>query len=495
MRASFLAAVVLIGASCSSNGASAPTASTASTPSASTGSTAPGATPGTESSSVSSAAPTSSSLPPPSFQPGAADVGDSLYPGAGNGGYDVESYDLSLVWDPASGVLDGTATLDATATQDLSSFNLDLQSMDVSSVRVDGVVARFVHTGGELVVTPPSGLVASAVFTTTVVYSGIPGASSFGGWLRDGNGGVVAFGEPEVAAYWYPVNDHPLDKASYTIHISAPSELTVASNGTLIDQIDNGTTTTWTYSQPAPQASYLTTLAIGGYEIVDAGTSASGIPIRNVFPRDSVAKLTETFARQPAMIDVFENLFGPYPFDVYGALVLDNLGFGSALENQTLSVFTTGVTDESVQVHELAHQWFGDSVSLADWADIWLNEGFATYAELLWSESQDPAFNTSAEINQWRLQADLDQPITQLEPTLEGLFTASVYRRGAMLLHALRLEIGDKAFFETLRTYVKTYAYGNVTTADFIAIAEQTAGQQLDDLFDRWLNDVGLPTF
>ena len=185
----------------------------------------------------------------------------------------------------------------------------------------------------------------------------------------------------------------------------------------------------------------------------------------------------------------FAELFGPYPFEVYGALVVFD-DFRGALETQTLSVFSGrlfgGLAGELVVAHELGHQWFGDSLTPTTWRDIWLNEGFATYSEWLWQEISNPAFDID---DYARSLAESGRPVWPApgDPGPEGLFDSTVYNRGALTLHALRLTVGDDAFFKTLRTYAERFAYRNVTTADFVAVAEDVSGQDLADLFDAWL--------
>jgi len=398
-------------------------------------------------------------------------------------------------------------------------------------------------------------------------------------------------GEPYSASSWYPVNEHPLDKATYTLRITVDAEFVVGANGVLQDELTNDDgTVTYIWESADPMASYLVTLAIGDFEI-DRGESESGVPVRNYFavglPQDTI----EPFELQPAMIDYFESVFGPYPFEVYGSVVHD-FPIGFALETQTLSTFGRAFTGEGVVAHELAHQWFGNSVSLSQWQDIWLNEGFATYSEVLWIEHSQGTAAARARISALygnmaqaaapfdveKSQlvevtagleeiADLTVTRTQVErgfkalippdadpaiiddvladfpadgisgtelPTLiealpfeetritqrhfgefleaiglpelaattrvllgdpgpTNLFNGIVYQRGALTLHALRLQIGDEAFFDALRTYTDRYYNSNATTDDFIAIAEEISGQQLDNLFNQWLYAPALP--
>jgi aminopeptidase N len=429
---------------------------------------------------------------------GAAGFGDDYFPTYGNGGYDVGSYDIDLTWDPTSGTIEATTTITATATQDLSSFNLELSDLTATSIEVNGAPATFSAKGLELTVTSAELLAEGDEFTAVIAYGGEPKpqpgkAGIPGGWFRDPKRGVMVFGEPEGAASWYPVNDHPMDKALYTIRVTAPSDLTVAANGVEKSRTVAGANTVWEFAPKFPQSSYLTTIVIGDYTVVDGGTSASGVPIRNVFPNDRVTELTKAFDTQPQMIDVLESWFGPYPFEVYGSAVADNIQIGGALEVQTLSLYDSYATDELIIVHELAHQWYGDSVGLVKWQDIWLNEGFASYSEQLWQESLDPTYDITAdfELTASQMGSELDLPPG--DPGAVDLFAGSVYIRGGMTLHALRLAIGDDNFRTLLQTWSSTYEYGSATTDQFIAMAEKISGQQLDALFEEWLFTRGLP--
>jgi aminopeptidase N len=434
------------------------------------------------------------------FEPGAPGVGDSLYPRFGNSGYDVQHYTLDItVKDVATSQLDGMTSLDAKATQNLSSFNLDFIGFEISSILVNGESAAFKRAGQELTVTPSTPLSANESFTVEIQYQGAPGemnseALSFQtGWITF-EGGSFVLGEPDGAATYFPVNDHPRDKASYTFRVTVPEPFEVAANGVLTETVDQADMNTFVFEVRDPMASYLATINIDEFDL-ETSQSENGVPIRNYYPAGRLDDGRKTFARQGEMLDYFSGLFGPYPFEVYGAVVIDT-EFGAALETQTLSIFSRTVIDadqpegsQQVIAHELAHQWFGDSVSLADWRDIWLNESFATYAQALWMEHIDGR----EVLDEWirRVYAAVQENRSSVtppgEPSADNLFNGGVYFWGALALHALRLEVGDETFFEILKTYHERFADGNATTADFIAVAEAVSGKELSAFFDSWL--------
>jgi aminopeptidase N len=435
--------------------------------------------------------------------PGAAGIGDSLYPGFGNGGYDVQSYDLNLdVSDVVTSALTGVATIAANATQDLSSFNLDFIGFAIDGITVNGKPATYSRDGQELTVTPVEPIYRDDPFTVEVKYNGSPKQITsvalpvLTGWVSYGDGSFV-LSEPDGAANYYPVNDHPLDKATYKYTVTVPDPYQVAANGTLTGAIDDGGKTTYTFETRDPLASYLTTVNISSFN-PQTGQVADGIPIRNYFGVGISAELLKPFEKQPEMLSFFSSIFGDYPFDVYGAVVM-NTETGSALETQTLSIFgldQLGRADsEEVVAHELSHQWFGDSVSLADWSDIWLNESFATYSQGLWVEHSQG----HEALDQWvtdeynSVAGNFDQLVPPGKPAPDDLFNSGVYDWGALGLHALRLQIGDDAFFQTLKTYYDRHKGGNVTPDDFISAAEAASGQELNPFFDRWFYSDTLP--
>ena len=648
---------------------------------------------------------------PPGYAPGAPGIGDPYYPLDGNGGYDVSHYDLRLAYAPATDRLTGVATLRATATQNLSSFNLDLHGLTVRSVTVNGLRARWTRNGDELTIAPLLGVRSRTPFRTVIAYDGVPETvvdAEFGlsGFIHTDDGTLVA-GQPEVAATWFPVNDHPLDKASYTFEITVPAGLEAIANGELRGNRTRGGLTTWVWDAREPMASYLTTATIGQFDVrayrqdgirywdaldpdlfatpsprsgaryaysqvanlsykrlartiavpagggqltfwVDRATeptwdfmfveahpvgsddwttlpdvnghtststgnvcpywlglhpflehyqtddgdgpctptgttgqwnAASGasegyeqwavdlspyagtqvevsisyasddiIQHRGVVVDDivvpggagstsfeadgapfdgwtvpgspdgsepnendwtlagagavpSFGTVAETaLARQPEIIGFLSGIFGRYPFSAAGGVVDDFPNLGFALEIQTRPVYSMAFFNEfadpadSVVVHELAHQWTGDHVALAAWQHIWLNEGFATYAEWLWSEHQGRP--TAQQWFDFITSEPADSTFWDLEigdPGPNHLFDIPVYDRGAATLHALRLKIGDETFFRLIGRWIALKAGGNATIPEFIALAERLSGQDLDAFFEEWLFTAAKP--
>jgi aminopeptidase N len=431
---------------------------------------------------------------------GAEGLGDAYFEELGNGGYDVQHYDLNITSNFPQPGIEGTVIISAIATQTLARFNVDLGGFELNSVTLNGEPADYERYDRELSLTPEEPLQVGDNFTVEIAYTGEPGNNldlsyDFGtGWVQYARGVYVA-SEPDGASLWFPCNDHPLDKATFDLNVTVNSDYVVAANGLLMDTIENGETTTYVWQSTSPMATYLASVNIGEFEVQTDETD-SGIPIRNYFPRRLAADLEETFENQAEIIEFFESIIGDYPFEAYGAVVADtNLYF--ALENQTLSLFgrdmVRGNPDdvEDVIAHELAHQWFGNSISVYSWRDIWLNEGFATYFATLWYEHKEGK-RAADEVmrNYYDYIAPGNADINLIEvgnPGADNLFHGLVYIRGAWTLHALRLEVGDDTFLEIIRTYYARYQYGNARIEDFIAVAEEVSGQNLEDFFNAWL--------
>ncbi len=658
----------------------------------------------------------------PNFRPGAAGIGDPYFPMDGNGGYDVRHYDLNVRYRPSNDRLDGVVTIDARATQHLSRFNLDFDGLTVRSVRVDGKKATWKRANGELTITPRSGLRKGTRFTVVIRYDGVPETIEdlFGtsGFIHTDDGALIV-GQPHVAATWFPANDHPRDKASFSFEIKVPKGLEAVANGVLTSRRTSGNWTTWRWDAREPMATYLAGMGIGQFDIdayradgirywdaidprlledqlpaiaaangtqflysgtgepgykrltrtiavppggatlgfqvdrdteeawdflfveartaggtdwttlpdanghtsqdpgacpgyleanpflahyltdvppdfgdpedpeddqffpcepvgtsgawhaasgrsdgwetwsialTNTGTTTRSVEVSITYASDQAVQLRGvaldaivvstgegttsfeadadpldgwaapiagpegsadnldtwaisshvdavagvgthaqvSFAKQPEIIAFEESVFGRYPFSAAGA-ILDIAPIFFALENQTRPIYSTVFFnspegDDFVVVHELAHMWFGDSLALARWQDIWLNEGFASYAEWLWSERE--GLGTAQEIFDSFASIPADDEFWELaigDPGPDRLFDFPVYGRGAMTLHALRLEVGDADFFRIIRRWASTRAGDNVTTREFIRHAERTSGEDLDAFFGVWL--------
>ncbi|MEU8141162.1 M1 family metallopeptidase [Nonomuraea sp. NPDC048901] len=436
------------------------------------------------------AAPSAAAAAPPDFRPGAPGLGDPYFPLEGNGGYDAQHYSLNLGYDPATKVLRGTVHMLARATQDLSRFDLDFQQLTVRSVTVNGRQAAYVRDGQELIVTPGSGLRRQSVFDVGVTYDGIPqplgGPIVFGlpyGWIATEDGVLVAC-EPNAASTWFPSNDHPSDKATYSISVTVPKGLTAAANGVLAAQVTHGDTTTFLWNELRPMASYLVTTTIGRFD-VQKGRTPDGL--REWVATDPTVPGTEVVFQQTADItDYWSELFGRYPFEETGAIV-DNVPIvGFSLENQTKPLYSA-VRSETTVAHELSHQWFGDSVSVRTWQHIWLNEGFATFAQRYWTEHTGGETVQAWFDRQYATRPESFWLSKVADPQRDTMFDTAVYNRGGMTLQALRVKIGDEPFFRLLRTWAADHRYGLADTDEFITLAEKISGRDLTDFFNVWL--------
>ncbi len=432
----------------------------------------------------------------PVAQPaGASGLGDPYYPALGNGGYDVTHYDIDLTVDPDTAELDATTVISAVAEETLATFNLDFVGLDITGVSVDGTSAAYRRSGPELRISPDGGIVAGEEFTVTVAYSGRPELitlTSIGvqfGWIQTPEG-IYVVAEPDGARTWFPSNDHPTDKATFTFRVTVPKPLTAAANGALVATEDNGDSRTFVWDLTSRMATYLATVVIGEYDRVES-EGPDGIVIRDYLPASFGGVAPSAFAVTSDAMELLTEWFGPFPFDRYGHIVV--YGLGGALENQTLSLMGNRALFEEIVIHELAHQWWGNSLSPATWQDIWLNEGFATFAEFLWTEQQrgEGAMLDQVDDLHTSLFAISHRPIA--DPRDSQLFGPAVYWRGGLTLHALRVEVGDEILKEIFSEYFDRHGDGNASTADFIAVAEEVSGRDLTALFDDWIFSEALP--
>ncbi|WP_020669761.1 M1 family metallopeptidase [Amycolatopsis nigrescens] len=421
--------------------------------------------------------------------PGSDGAGDGYYPQDGNGGYDVADYNLTVGYDPATHQLDGVQVVTARAEQDLSSFNLDLSGLTVTSVKVNDLTAKFTRTGEhELVITPARTLSRGQKFTAEIAYNGVPKAINdpllgANGWQYAASGGAFAAGEPKSATTWYPVNDTPRDKATFHLAVTVPDEWGVIANGR-----EEGTTkteagTTHRWAESTPVVPYMTTVAIDKWEF-HRSQLADGTPVVDAFAPGTSATTKAAEARLPEVLDFLSSKFGPYPVDAAGGIFLaEPIGF--SLETLSRPIYSGRAGNLQTIVHENAHQWYGDSVAVQSWKDVCLNECFASYATWLWSE-----YNENQNLDD-RYRSQVAQASDQfwagkLYDMGPGNEFTSVYSKGPLALHALRHQIGEAAFGKVLKTWPTLHRNGNATLPEFQNYASVVSGQNLQGFFDTW---------
>ncbi|SEP25051.1 M1 family metallopeptidase [Amycolatopsis saalfeldensis] len=434
---------------------------------------------------------------PPPMHPtaGAAGAGDPYYPGDGNGGYDALDYHVGVGYDPASGRLDGDTTVTAKATQDLSRFDLDLRGLDVQSVEIDGGPAKFSRDKAlKLVVTPPSPLRAGTTFHTRVRYGGDPSktaheGASENGWSRSADGGAYMVGEPHSAAFWFPVNETPRDKATFTLTAHVPAGWTVISNGREQGSSTTAGKTTSTWTEPNPIASYLTTIAIDKFT-VERSTLPDGTPVVSAYAPGAEAR-EGTGSQLPDVLAFLAGKFGPYPQSAAGGIYLDE-DIHFSLETQTRPTYAKWA-ELLTLVHENAHQWFGDSVSLDSWSDICLNECFASYAQWLWAEREgqnlDDRYRAAVEIT----HDSTDFWSQKLTGMGAGHEFEGVYDKGILAMHALRRRMGETAFDRLLHEWPAEHRHGNATWDQFEQLVSKVSGQNLTAFVDDWFRGAKRP--
>ncbi|TFD82580.1 M1 family peptidase [Cryobacterium fucosi] len=431
---------------------------------------------------------------------GSASAGDAYLPSNGNGGYRAVHYDLDLDYRVATNQLRATATITAVASMRLDRFSLDFDGLSVDRVTVDGVRPRKVaQSARKLTIAAATTIEAGQRFEVTVRYRGTPHPlrSIWGevGW-EELDDGVLVAGQPTGAASWFPCNDHPSNKASFRIRVTCEDPYTVVANGHLVSRSSRSGRTSWTFVVAEPMATYLASVLIGRYRRTDV--AAAPVAQRIFFPANLAHEVGVDFGRLGEMISLFSTLFGPYPFDAYAVVVTDD-ELEIPLEAHGLAIFGRNHVDglhgsDRLIAHELAHQWFGNSLTVSLWKDIWLHEGFACYAEWLWAEaSGGRTADESAAWHRAKLDA-LPRDIIVGDPGPHDMFDDRVYKRGALALHALRRSLGNDAFFGAVRAYTVARRHGSVSTGDFVEFfTVHTGSGEVRHIIDRWLFRTALP--
>lgn len=423
-------------------------------------------------------------------------IGDPFTPELGNMGYDMQHYDIDIHIDPAQQEqLEAIVTGEAVSTQDdLIGISLDFIGYNIHQTTVNGEVVEFTREGDKLFLYFDSPMALDQPFTFSVEYDGpaalrqspyVPFADSIGPFFpTERNMFIVS--EPDGARFWLPCNDHPRDKATFRFEVTVPDDFSAAANGLLLSEEQVGDEKLFIWQHDYPMATYLATIAVGPYERLE-GATPDGIILREYFFEENRAEAEEAMVITAEAIDYLSDMLGPYPFEAHGHATIDASGF--ALETQTMVMMASHMMQENVIVHELTHMWFGDWVSLDSWGEMWRNEGFATYFEWMWMAKDD--------LDAWEVEMDeLTQSIAQnedLEPldalTPENLFGYEAYVKGAVVVHNLRKEIGDEAFFTGLQRYFKLYGGGVASDEQFIEVMEEAAGHSLQGFFQTWLSE------
>jgi aminopeptidase N len=428
---------------------------------------------------------------------GAVGIGDPYFPEDGNGGIDVRRYAVHDAYRFSDARVRGWTTVTLRTTETLSSFDLDFL-LPVSSVRLSTGAATFDRPDRhELRITPRHAVPVGTTVRVRVTYSGHPGHLTWRGehnWIADDDE-VVAVNEPHMAPWWFPSDDHPLDKARMDLHLTVPRADRVVAGGRLVGVRRSGAHATYHWRGGGPMATYLAFFAAGRF-VVRQGT-AHGLPyysaVSKQLPRSQRRSALRGVRRTSAIMAWLRRQAGRYPFRETGGVVT-SLNPGFALETQTRPTYPIGVSD-LLLVHELAHQWFGDSVSVHHWRDVWMNEGFATFMEHLWTQDHGGVstrawlhavyVDTAPDSSFWRL------PVA--DPGPAHLFDWAVYQRGAMTLAALRERIGHAVFARLLRAWTRRHFHGHGTTEGFEALAARLSGDDLADFFDAWLRHPTRP--
>lgn len=419
-------------------------------------------------------------------------------------GFDITKYILTLTINDATHFINGNVKAFVTAESNMTSISFELMggTLAVSQVLVNDSVSTFTHLNG--IINIPVSFSTGQQFTTQVFYSGTPALSPapYNIGLKFNTSSIYTLSNPDAGRYYWPCYDHPWDKALIDMHITVRNDWLVAGQGTRQAITDNGNgTKTHSWSMSTPVATYLVGFAAAAF--VEFNQMAGNTPIQNFVIPNQLANAQNDFANVPDMIDYFETVYGPYPFEKYGHAVVTISPY-AAMEHQTMTTFgaqyiTGNLTYEPTVAHELAHQWMGNCVTPLTMQDVWLKESFATYSEFLWKAhhygwTAGLQYLASSIQNYYISWENTNGPHTIYNPLYNELFAPPTYEKSASVLHMLRLKLGNDAFFNFVQSYLNTHYNGNVITAEIKEAAEQASGINLDQFFQQWIYSPGIPS-
>jgi aminopeptidase N len=431
---------------------------------------------------------------------GAARASDPFFPTYGSDALDVKHYDIALAIGEGPADLTGRAVLLIRAEKSLERFSLDLHALEVTSVTVRGRKAAFRQENDKLIVTPPKAIDDGQLFSVSIRYRGTaeplqdptlpddPDATL--GWRTFEDASHVV-SEPIGASSWFPANDHPGDKATFTFALTVAEPYVAVANGKPLGVRDLGSRRQFRYLMGRPMTTWLAAAHVNTFEVTTR-RAKNGVPVRVYASPDTTPEAVEGYMKARDMMPVFERWFGKYPYKTYASVTVDDPTLEYALETQTLSVFPSDWFSEDVVAHELAHQWFGNAVGVERWADLWLAEGFATYIEILWPNRNDPeGFAKSMAALYAYVKKNNVGPAVVDKP--EDMFTARTYYRGALVLYALDREIGHKAMLDLMKAWAGE-RYGVRSTEDFIAfVVRETGDDDVEALLRDWIYGEDVP--
>ncbi|WP_258805504.1 M1 family metallopeptidase [Pseudarthrobacter sp. NS4] len=428
---------------------------------------------------------------------------DPYLPGSGSTAYRVDRYELELDYKVSSNRLSGRAVLHGVVLVPTSAIVLDLAGLRATKVQLDGrKTARFSQRREQLVVSAQAALQPGQAFTLEIRYEGSPsprkGLWGEVGWEELSDGVLVA-NQPNGAPSWFPCNDHPRDKASYRFTVTTDAHYRAVCNGLLQSRTTRSSRETWVYEQAEPMPTYLATVQIGRYGLLEleTGKHVAQVPQSVAVAPGLAERARLGLALQPAMMRTFINCFGPYPFPGYTVVVTED-ELEIPLEAQGMSILGPNHLDQDWEsqrliAHELSHQWFGNSLTAASWQDIWLHEGFACYSEWIWSQEAGIMSVAARADAAWRrLKADA-QDLLVGDPGPEHMFDDRVYKRGALAVHAVRMACGDLAFFALLQGWLTQHRHGSVSTHDFFVAVDRATDLDAESLLHPWLYEEVLP--